>query len=1137
MAIAGEIEGGDRRDTIIFPFTRNAAEAEDVDEDDVANDQLDDDEEEDAGDQWTLAPDEEKLQVGVWRLMNNDGPSFPVYECLNTIGRGDSSTICLSTPGVSAQHAELYVTPKTHYIFLCDVGSTNGTIVKDSQDRFILNCKKEKGGSKTWYQVQSGWTICVGPATSRFELSEISDHKYANEKRRTVGTNPLVDDEDVDKVTSEDDEPQPAEPPRGRFLPETVPLHANTFGPILNYDPDAVNVEEEEVCHVDGSIDRAKALSSPVPQLKRSINPGINYTEGDSNNQPSGNTNSKKNVFVPFEVPYSESSFAVSESEVAEGNVPSSETVFANNQQRQRDTSNLAFSFSIQLDSNPMAASKVDKLSTAPTSQREATSFVTGERALAVVDELGSLETYSSSLPGQSMFMTVTDGSPLKDQEGVEVPPKFVASNITGGASSAPIYSRRTLTGLADAAEMHSETSSTSSVSSINEDNGHEAEKPSKTLIGVKASAERKESRRKRASEKAISVFDSQSLPKEGLDDAKEPGSDSEPENSNPPRTPIKHTYSSRSKSGLARNNSKERHHEDDGEVGTFLPCCEQAKEESDKPAAGKKRRLGAGRDRPVKSASKDGDDVGMDSRRCASKRGKSNAADTSKEDTKTYYEVARDDGGENKEDSQMVPLNIDPTKSIQQRNGVTPAALSKDDVSVSNDQFDNHHPVRSRISRSQRKSSARQGIVCLSKGVPERAVEAEIIGAAGDDEKDSYQPVQKSRGDDKRKSASQARPRAKKDAENGSTVDETPARVTKSRSKRETKASDEAEIMLDQLSVAEGTADDTRQTTSALNIRKQPRIAHTYTFTDDDDTTTEIAGNRIRSRGTSRKTTCQAESAAPAPASSRGGRKRKATEQEIAIERGEDKDLYMKDALKEDEEDAVLQPSSKRLRRTPQRSESTSSRQSIALSGDVQGVRIIFTGLDEKQTKKMNGLMDKLGWKHAKSWKDCSHLITTGVKRTSKFLSVLASGKHIVSTSWLEESAKTKHAADEELHTIQDATHEMEWDLKLVDSLKAAAELRNRGEALFSGLSFFATPSVVPPKAEMKEIIEAAGGKLLNTLPKSGTESLIVVASAEDTPEIKKAKKLGVDVVNKDFVILSILRMNVAQRQEFAVE
>ena len=65
---------------------------------------------------------------------------------------------------------------------------------------------------------------------------------------------------------------------------------------------------------------------------------------------------------------------------------------------------------------------------------------------------------------------------------------------------------------------------------------------------------------------------------------------------------------------------------------------------------------------------------------------------------------------------------------------------------------------------------------------------------------------------------------------------------------------------------------------------------------------------------------------------------------------------------------------------------------------------------------------MQKLGWKHAKSWKDCTHLITTGVKRTAKFLSVLAAGKHIVSMSWLQDSVKSNGAVGTFLDGLQTA-------------------------------------------------------------------------------------------------------------------
>ncbi|ORY37393.1 hypothetical protein BCR33DRAFT_663609, partial [Rhizoclosmatium globosum] len=101
-----------------------------------------------------------------------------------------------------------------------------------------------------------------------------------------------------------------------------------------------------------------------------------------------------------------------------------------------------------------------------------------------------------------------------------------------------------------------------------------------------------------------------------------------------------------------------------------------------------------------------------------------------------------------------------------------------------------------------------------------------------------------------------------------------------------------------------------------------------------------------------------------------------------------------------------------------------------------------------------------------------CSHLVTDKVRRTVKFLSALAAGKHIVSTKWLDHCKKEGKFVDETKFIIKDKPTESKYSFSLDASIKAAQE-----RAFLTGFTIYTTPNVKPSRLDMKEIIAAAGG------------------------------------------------------------
>ncbi|KAJ3084721.1 Mediator of DNA damage checkpoint protein 1 [Rhizoclosmatium hyalinum] len=136
----------------------------------------------------------------------------------------------------------------------------------------------------------------------------------------------------------------------------------------------------------------------------------------------------------------------------------------------------------------------------------------------------------------------------------------------------------------------------------------------------------------------------------------------------------------------------------------------------------------------------------------------------------------------------------------------------------------------------------------------------------------------------------------------------------------------------------------------------------------------------------------------------------------------------------------------------------------------DAAGFKVMFTGIDDSE--KLKTIVSGLGGTCVDSWNDCSHLVTDKVRRTVKFLSALAAGKHIVSTKWLDHCKKEGKFVDETKFIIKDKPTESKYSFSLDASIKAAQE-----KAFLTGFTIYTTPNVKPSRLDMKEIIAAAGG------------------------------------------------------------
>ena len=69
----------------------------------------------------------------------------------------------------------------------------------------------------------------------------------------------------------------------------------------------------------------------------------------------------------------------------------------------------------------------------------------------------------------------------------------------------------------------------------------------------------------------------------------------------------------------------------------------------------------------------------------------------------------------------------------------------------------------------------------------------------------------------------------------------------------------------------------------------------------------------------------------------------------------------------------------------------------------------------------------------------DCTVLVTDKIKRTAKFMSMVAKGVPIVSPAWIAESKKHFRFLDPWDFILSDPANEKKWGFKLGDTLQKA--------------------------------------------------------------------------------------------------
>ncbi|EMR09489.1 hypothetical protein PNEG_02077 [Pneumocystis murina B123] len=205
--------------------------------------------------------------------------------------------------------------------------------------------------------------------------------------------------------------------------------------------------------------------------------------------------------------------------------------------------------------------------------------------------------------------------------------------------------------------------------------------------------------------------------------------------------------------------------------------------------------------------------------------------------------------------------------------------------------------------------------------------------------------------------------------------------------------------------------------------------------------------------------------------------------------------------------------------------------------------VRILVTGYKDWDNQMEKALLT-IGIATVQDAKDCTHLVTSRIQRTQKFLSALSYAPKILSVDWIKACLKERKIMDENNYFLIDPESELKYSFKLSESLDRA---RKNKHSLFKGYLFQISPAAVSNYNNgidtIKQIIEVNGGVCISAISRKNRIeyglSPILISNISDTRILKhfieKRKEAGKVplVYNMEWVLTTVLRQELSFTDE----
>ena len=162
---------------------------------------------------------------------------------------------------------------------------------------------------------------------------------------------------------------------------------------------------------------------------------------------------------------------------------------------------------------------------------------------------------------------------------------------------------------------------------------------------------------------------------------------------------------------------------------------------------------------------------------------------------------------------------------------------------------------------------------------------------------------------------------------------------------------------------------------------------------------------------------------------------------------------------------------------------------------------------------------MRKLGFEILDESSHVDALVVDRIRRTKKFFMCLARGAHILSPTWIETMIKENRYVPYEKYYLEDKNAETRYGFQLRESVRRAKE-----KSLFKNQKFFCTKDTSPPYDDLKDIIEAAEGKLIEKInPLKAGKDIICIVAQIHKDKYEDLFKKGLAIVSEEFILTGI--------------
>lgn len=186
------------------------------------------------------------------------------------------------------------------------------------------------------------------------------------------------------------------------------------------------------------------------------------------------------------------------------------------------------------------------------------------------------------------------------------------------------------------------------------------------------------------------------------------------------------------------------------------------------------------------------------------------------------------------------------------------------------------------------------------------------------------------------------------------------------------------------------------------------------------------------------------------------------------------------------------------------------------------------FSGYDANEASKA---VLKLRGGLANNNREATHLVMPTLMRTPKLLCCLPTIKFILSPQWLNDSLDHGEFLDEQKYLLKDTDLERRLNFEMVKILSLPQR-----DQLFKNKTFYVTPSVVPARKVLREIIETSGGKVVPQLRNTKAivemnlkeeNSFLVVSCSADFHLLSDVIKHNIGKLSLHLLLLNIFKFH----------